>query len=108
MQAIRILSLTLVALFALSMFVTAEEKAAKKLEGTVCCAKCELKQTSTCATVIKVKEGEKDVIYFFDADGHKKYHGKICTEAKAGTVTGTVSEKDGKKIVTVTEVKYKD
>jgi len=81
----------------------------KKLEGKVCCAKCELKlkgQTA-CATVIVVKEKDKEVTYWFDADSHKKFHGKICTEAKEGTVTGAVKKDGDKMIVTVKEVKFK-
>jgi hypothetical protein len=60
-----------------------------------------------CATVIKVKEGGKDIVYYFDEAGHKKYHSKVCTESKEGSVTGKVSEKDGKKIITVSKVDYK-
>ncbi len=51
------------------------------------------------------KDG-KDVVYYFDKDSNKKHHGKICTESKKGKVTGTVSEKDGKKVITVTKVEF--
>jgi hypothetical protein len=77
------------------------------LKGTITCAKCDLKKEAKCATVIKVKEDGKDVVYYFDADSHKKNHGKICTEAKEGSVTGTVSEKDGKKMVKVDKIEIK-
>lgn len=78
-----------------------------KLEGKICCAKCELKEAAKCATVISVKEGGKDVVYYFDAKSDKANHKKICTESKEGTVTGTVAEKDGKKVVTVKKVDFK-
>jgi len=81
---------------------------AKTLKGEICCAKCELKESDKCATVIKVKEDGKDVVYYFDAKAGKKYHKDICTTCKEGTVKGTISEKDGKKIVTVTKLDWKE
>lgn len=88
--------------------VRAEEKGKEvKLEGTVCCAKCELSIADKCATVIKVKEKDKDVIYYFDPAGDKKFHGKICNDAKAGTVTGTVKKDGDKMIITVKSVDFK-
>jgi hypothetical protein len=76
------------------------------LKGTITCAKCDLKEADKCHTVIKVKEGGKDVVYYFDDAGSKKNHKSICTEAKEGEVTGTVSTKEGKKIITVSNVKF--
>jgi hypothetical protein len=46
------------------------------------------------------------VVYYFDAEGNKKYHGETCSRSREGEVVGTVSEKDGKKIVVVTKVKF--
>jgi hypothetical protein len=76
------------------------------LKGTITCAKCDLKEAEKCHTVIKVKEAGKDVVYYFDDAGSKKNHKSICTEAKQGEVTGTVSTKEGKKIITVSSVKF--
>lgn len=76
------------------------------LKGTITCAKCDLKVEKKCATVIKVKDGDKETVYYFDAKGDKANHKSICQEAKAGSVTGTVSEKDGKKVVTVKKVTF--
>jgi hypothetical protein len=78
----------------------------KTLKGTITCAKCDLKKEAKCATVISVKEGGKDVVYYFDADSHKTNHKTICQEAKKGSVTGTVSEKDGKHTVKVSKVEF--
>ena len=36
----------------------------------------------------------------------KKHHKAICTTPKKGTVKGAVSEKDGKKWIKATEVKF--
>ena len=95
--------------FAMVTAVLAADDKEVTLKGTITCAKCDLKvegQTS-CATVIKVKEGGKDVVYYFDKASHKKEHKAICTTPKEGTVTGKVSEKDGKKTVEVTKVDFK-
>ena len=99
-----VLGLTLVAFTAI---VQARPDEEKTLKGTITCAKCDLKKEAKCATVIKVKEDSKDVVYYFDTDSHKKNHGQICTTPKEGSVTGTVSEKDGKKIVTVKKIEIK-
>src|SRR5205823_5418787 len=56
-----------------------------KLKGTVTCAKCDLGKETKCMTVIVTKEKDKEVIYYFDPTSHKKYHGKVCTEAMPGT-----------------------
>jgi hypothetical protein len=77
------------------------------LKGKVTCAKCDLKKVDKCTTVIVVKEDGKDVIYYLDEKSGKDNHKTICTEAKDGSVTGKVSEKDGKKIITATKVDIK-
>jgi hypothetical protein len=92
--------------FGIVATATADDKEVT-LKGTITCAKCDLKLEKACATVIKVKEGGKDVVYYFDPESHKKNHKAICTEAKEGTVKGKVSEKDGKKIITVEKVEIK-
>jgi len=92
----------------LSNSVMAEDEKEMTLEGTVCCAKCELKKSDSCATVIKAKNKKgEEVIYWFDTDSSKKYHKEICTETKDGTVKGKIKKDGDKMIVTVTEVKFK-
>ena len=78
------------------------------LKGKITCAKCDLGVETKCATVIQVKKGDKETLYYFDKDSNKKYHGDTCKEAKPGSVTGTVTEKDGKKTIAVTKLKYKE
>ena len=99
--------LGLVAILGLVVCVQAADKE-ETLKGTITCAKCDLKVKGqdSCATVIKVTKDGKDTIYYFDTKGHKKYHSNVCKEAKKGEVTGTVSEKDDKKIITVSKVEY--
>jgi hypothetical protein len=90
-----------------SQLVAADEKEVT-LKGTITCAKCDLKQSDKCATVIKVQEGGADVVYWFDEASHTKNHKAICMDPKAGTVTGTVSEKDGKKWIKVSKLDFAD
>jgi hypothetical protein len=109
---VRFAKLFAVALAVVALVATAQARPDKKgeektLTGTITCAKCDLGVESKCATVIKVKEGDKDVVYYFDQASHGKNHKTICQSPKDGTVTGTVSEKDGKKIVTVSKVEWK-
>ena len=74
----------------------------KTIEGKLVCAKCTLKTEgiTKCTNAVKVKEGDKEVVYFLDDKGSKEdYHKAICG---AGTdkdvkVTGVLVEKDGKK-----------
>jgi hypothetical protein len=85
--------------------VAKDEKETKeeKLTGTITCAKCDLKLADKCATVIKV--GEK--VYWLDEASSKKFHKQVCTEAKEGTVVGTVKKDGDKMIVTASKVEFK-
>ena len=76
------------------------------IKGQVICAKCGLAKETKCMTTVLEKKDGKETIYYFDPAGHKKWHSDICQEAKNGSVTGTVSEKDGKKIITVSKLKF--
>ena len=78
------------------------------LKGEVVCAKCELKETAKCTTAIQVKENGKEVTYYFKDKGAKEeYHEAVCGGGRqTATVTGTVTEKDGKKWITPSSVQY--
>jgi hypothetical protein len=78
------------------------------LKGTFGCEKCSFKEAKQCSNVLKVKESGKDVSYHFAknpvSDDH---HEEICHNAgKPATVTGTVSEKGGKKTITASDIKF--
>jgi hypothetical protein len=79
------------------------------IKGQIICAKCglALEGVKKCATVVAEKKDGKDVLYYFDKDSDKKYHKDICQEAKDGSVTGVVTEKDGKKTIAVKTLEYK-
>jgi hypothetical protein len=106
-----ILLAALAAVCLLALGARAEEKSAGKevtLKGVIMCAKCELSEAKKCQTIIQVKEDGKTVTYYFKDKGSKEdYHESVCGGGrKAGTVTGTVSEKDGKKWITPSKVVY--
>ncbi len=90
-------------------FAGAEDKVeAKKLEGKLVCTKCELKETKACGHCLIVKDGDKEVKYYLDDKGGKEpYHAAICQEPKDATVTGKVSKKDEKNVITEPKVEYK-
>src|SRR5262245_14359774 len=78
---------------------SADDKAeTKTLEGKLVCSKCKLSETDACGNALLVKEGDKEVKYYFKDKGkEEKYH--KCSGEKAVKVTGKVSEKDGKKYI---------
>ena len=78
------------------------------LTGKIMCAKCELKEAKKCQTVIQVQEDGKTVTYYFLDRGNKEdYHEEVCGGGRTqGTVTGTVTEKEGKKWITPKKVTY--
>jgi hypothetical protein len=86
-----------------------EPKEVKKT-GTLVCGACTLNETKKCTNVLQVKEGEKVVNYYLDDKGNKEeYHDGVCGGGKIEnvTVTGTVSEKEGKKLLKPTKVEIK-
>ena len=101
-----VLSLGLI--LGLAGLAKAEDKP-KTLEGTITCAKCDLKLVKDkCATVIKVKEGDKEVVYWLvDDKDAKENHKVICNEAKEGKVTGTIKKDGDKMTIKVTKVEFK-
>lgn len=75
------------------------------IKGTAVCAKCELHETEKCQTAIKVKEGDKEVIYYAaNNEVAKAFHKNICQAPAKVTATGTVKEKDGKKYIKLTKI----
>ncbi len=76
------------------------EKKATPIEGKLVCTKCTLSETDKCGHAVKVKDGEKTVTYYLD--NGKTFHGEVCPAGNelAVKVTGTLSEKEGKKMIT--------
>ena len=69
------------------------------------CGKCALKETAKCQNVIEVEEGGKTVKYYLaDNKTAKDYHGTVCKTTVKTKATGTVEEKDGKKVMTASSI----
>ncbi|HVU26834.1 MAG TPA: hypothetical protein VHG71_03765 [Verrucomicrobiae bacterium] len=90
--------------------MTSRSLAADKKEvtvtGNMVCAKCTLHETKSCQNVVQVAQGTNTVNYYLTQnDVSKAAHDPICEGApEKVTVTGTVKEKGGKKILTPTKI----
>ena len=102
MKAVKMLALGATVLCAMALTLRAADTKEVTVKGTIVCTKCALKETADCGNAIQVKDGDKTVTYYIKDDGKAAdYHGKFCTnKGVAGSVTGVVSEADGKKYIT--------
>jgi len=108
MRSASFVALALIAVAMLVGGLRAHDEKEVTLKGTILCAKCALKEAKKCQTAIQVKEGDQTVTYYLDDKGMKEeYHEAVCGGArKEGTVTGTVHEHNGKKMIKPTKVEY--
>jgi hypothetical protein len=101
---------TAIALVAALGLATAAIAADVTLSGNVACAKCTLKKADAkeCQDVLVVA-GEKGATteYYIVKNAVFEKFGHQCQGQKAATVTGAVSEKDGKKWITPTRMDAK-
>jgi hypothetical protein len=80
------------------------------LDGKIVCAKCALKKADakTCQNVLVVAGPEgKDVEYYIEKNEAGATFGDVCTAVKKAVVTGTVSEKDGRKWIAASSIETK-
>ena len=93
-------SVVLLALLTLLASVTGLQASDKvTLTGTATCAKCGLHESDQCQTVLEVKTADGKVERYYLTT--KMDHDKFCKGSTENvTVTGTVSEKDGKNYIT--------
>ena len=78
----------------------------RTIKGEAKCAKCSLKESDKCQTVIQTenKKGKTVTYYLADNDVAKKFHHEVCSEAKKVTAKGTVKKVDGKQVLTVSDI----
>jgi hypothetical protein len=77
------------------------------LEGKIACAKCTLKKADAkeCQNVLLVKDADgKTAEYYITVNETAEEFGEVCTNTTDAKVTGTVSEKDGRKWITASKV----
>jgi len=100
-NASRIALLSLLVL-GLSLAVTAGEEI--KVDGTIACAKCTLQKADAkeCQDVLVAADGKAE--YYLVKNDVLDKAGHQCKGEKAVQVTGTVTEKDGKKWLTATKI----
>jgi len=84
----------------------AEEGKDVTVTGEAKCAKCALKETAKCQTVIQAagEDGKTVTYYLANNKTAKDFHENVCQEAKKVTATGTVKTVDGKKEFTVAKI----
>jgi hypothetical protein len=100
------LTLALLAGMAVASATTALAADAVTITGNMVCGKCTLHETDKCQNVVQVTEDGKTVNYYLKQnDISKAAHDPICQGgSEKVTVTGTVKEKDGKKMMTPTKI----
>jgi len=90
-------------LFAATLTAPAADKVTITGEGK--CAKCAMHDAKECETVIQAQEGGKTVSYYLaDNKVAKEFHENVCKDPHKITATGTVKEKDGKKVLTASKI----
>jgi hypothetical protein len=108
MKRLKLLLLLLLGLaFAGAAFTAlADDDKQVTVTGNMVCAKCTLHLTDSCQNVVQVMDGTNTVNYFIvKNDAGMTMHDDICHgDSKKVTATGTVDEKDGKKMMTVTKL----
>ena len=75
------------------------------VSGQALCAKCALHQSDKCQTVVQATVDGKAVTYYLTGKEAKAFHEKICKgSGEPVTVTGTVTEKDGKQMLKASKI----
>jgi hypothetical protein len=95
------------AIAALSFAATPFAFADEALSGTLVCAKCALKKPDAheCQDVLIVADAKGATTeYYVTKNEVAEKAGEACTQEIKATVTGTVSEKDGRKWITPSKI----
>jgi hypothetical protein len=104
-QAVSLLGLCVMLTLGISTMLTATEEVT--MSGTIMCAKCSLKKEDAkeCQDVLVVKDADgKATHYYITKNESAKEAGHTCSGEAAATVTGTVSEKDGKMWIAASKI----
>ena len=76
------------------------------LRGNVCCTRCCLKEKRPCQDAVLVSEKGVTVRYEFAVNAVSlRYHGYYCSGTNSVVVTGTVTEANGVRVLTASEIK---
>jgi hypothetical protein len=98
--------LAVVVLAGVSTVALAEDTNTTTVTGSMVCGKCTLHETASCQNVIQVKQDGKTVNYYLAKnDVSDALHEDVCHgDSLKVTATGTVTEKDGKEMMTATKL----
>ena len=78
------------------------------LQGQLTCAKCGLHESSSCQSVLVVQDGGKDVKYYLARNAvADAEHERVCGGSVPATITGTVTEDGGRKVLAASTVTAK-
>jgi hypothetical protein len=105
MKTIAKLGLALAVVVGLAAVASAGEETT--VSGKIMCAKCALKKADAekCQDVLVTKdEAGKVSEYYIEKNEVAKAYGHTCQGEKPAVVTGTVTEKDGKKWIAATKM----
>lgn len=76
------------------------------LSGTIVCAQCKLQKADAheCQDVLLVDNNGQTVEYYIVKNNVSKESGEACTLEIPATITGEVSEKDGRKWIAASKI----
>ena len=106
MKKLAVLTVALLAVAVLGGVFAGEKGKEVTVEGKVMCAMCTLKEADwkDCQNVIQFKKGDEMVNLYIVKNDVAEEFGHVCTGTKDATVTGTVSDKDGRHWITPTKI----
>jgi len=90
------------AIFVASLAFTARAAEEMTIKGEASCTKCAMHETAKCGCAIKTADGT--VYYAKNNEVAKDFHENICHGPAKVVATGKVTEKDGKKTITLTKI----
>jgi len=95
-----------VILSGLTTVALADDAKPTTITGSMVCGKCTLHETASCQNVIQVQQDGKTVNYSLAKnDVSDALHDEVCHgDSLKVTATGTVTEKDGKEMLTATKL----
>jgi hypothetical protein len=98
----KLLAAMVAAIFVASFAFTTMAAEEVILKGDALCTKCALHETEKCGCAIKTADGT--VYYAKDNKVAKEFHENICHGPEKVVATGKVTEKDGKKVISLTKI----
>ena len=92
---------------ALAFVFSAQAEEEKTFEGTMSCAKCNLKEAKACADALQFEKDGKTVTYYLEENGKVKTSAHKCSGTVPAKVTGKMEDRDGKTFVVASKIELK-